>query len=216
MKRTSTSPGSTSSGTLAVAVAVALALHAQAHAEQSPRDVVTGTSEAVIVVLKQKDLPKAEKRRRIEDIVLKSVDFDTLSKLTMARNWAVLSAAQQEEFREEFREHLSATYGRRIDDYRNETVDVLGTREEARGDQTVKTRINRGGGTADVLVDYRLRQIGGQWKIIDVVIEGVSLVANFRSQFQELMAHGGAEHLLAVLREKTSEEEEKGAGEDRS
>jgi phospholipid transport system substrate-binding protein len=214
MKRTSTSPGSTSSGALAMAAALVLAVHA--HAEQRPRDVVTGTSEAVIVVLKQKELPKAEKRRRIEDIVLKSVDFDTLSKLTMARNWTMLSAAQQEEFRGEFREHLSATYGRRIDDYRNETVDVLGTREEARGDQTVKTRINRGGGTADVLVDYRLRQIGGQWKIIDVVIEGVSLVANFRSQFQELMAHGGAEHLLAVLREKTSEEEEKGAGEDRS
>jgi len=197
-------------------MAAALVLAVHAHAEQRPRDVVTGTSEAVIVVLKQKDLPKAEKRRRIEDIVLKSVDFDTLSKLTMARNWTMLSAAQQEEFRREFREHLSATYGRRIDDYRNETVDVLGTREEARGDQTVKTRINRGGGTADVLVDYRLRQVGGQWKIIDVVIEGVSLVANFRSQFQELMAHGGAEHLLAVLREKTGEEEKKGAGEDRS
>jgi len=197
-------------------MAAALVLAVHAHAQQRPRDVVTGTSEAVIVVLKQKDLPKAEKRRRIEDIVLKSVDFDTLSKLTMARNWTMLSAAQQEEFRREFREHLSATYGRRIDDYRNETVDVLGTREEARGDQTVKTRINRGGGTADVLVDYRLRQVGGQWKIIDVVIEGVSLVANFRSQFQELMAHGGAEHLLAVLREKTGEEEKKGAGEDRS
>jgi phospholipid transport system substrate-binding protein len=137
------------------------------------------------------------------------VDFDTLSKLTMARNWAKLTPAQQEEFRREFRRHLSATYGRRIDDYRNETVDVLGTREESRGDQTVKTKINRGGGTADVLVDYRLRQTGGQWKIIDVVIEGVSLVANFRSQFQELMAHGGADHLLAVLRDKTAEEERK-------
>jgi phospholipid transport system substrate-binding protein len=199
-----------------VAVAVVLLVGVRAHAEQSPRDVVTGTSEAVIAVLKERGLSSAEKRRRIEDVVLKSVDFDTLSKLTMARNWAKLSAAQQEEFRREFREHLSATYGRRIDDYRNETVDVLGTREESRGDQTVKTRINRGGGTADVLVDYRLRQTGGQWKIIDVVIEGVSLVANFRSQFQDLMAHGGAEHLLAVLRQKTTEEEKKGATADRS
>ena len=214
MKRTSTSPGSTSSRALAVAVALLLSVHA--HAQQSPRDVVTGTSEAVIAVLKERGLSSAEKRRRIEDVVLKSVDFDTLSKLTMARNWAKLSAAQQEEFRREFREHLSATYGRRVDDYRNETVDVLGTREESRGDQTVKTRINRGGGAADVLVDYRLRQTGGQWKIIDVVIEGVSLVANFRSQFQDLMAHGGAEHLLAVLRQKTTEKEKKGATEDRS
>lgn len=214
MKRTSTSPGSISSR--ALAVALVLVVGGRAHAEQSPREVVTGTSEAVIAVLKQQGLSSGEKRRRIEDVVLKSVDFDTLSRLTMARNWTKLSPPQQEEFREEFREHLSATYGRRIDDYRNETVDVLGTREESRGDQTVKTRINRGGGTADVLVDYRLRRSGGEWKIIDVVIEGVSLVANFRSQFQELMAHGGADHLLAVLRQKTSEEEKKGAAKNRS
>ncbi|HWP64578.1 MAG TPA: ABC transporter substrate-binding protein [Candidatus Limnocylindria bacterium] len=198
------------------ALALVLAASAVAGAAQSPRDVVTSTSEAVIAVLKQPGVSKAEKRSRIEDIVLKSMDFETLARLTMARNWTKLTPAQQEEFRQEFRRHLSATYGRRIDDYRNETVTVLGTREEARGDQTVKTRINRGGGTADVLVDYRLRQRDGEWKIIDVVIEGVSLVANFRSQFQELMAQGGAENLLAALRRKTAEEQRQDAAEGQS
>jgi phospholipid transport system substrate-binding protein len=198
-----------------VLVAVLLAA-APGRAAESPRDVVVGTSEAVIAVLKQKGLSTAEKRKQIEEIVLRSVDFDTLSKLTMARNWTKLTPAQQQEFREEFRRHLSATYGRRIDDYRNETVEVLGTREESRGDQTVKTKILRGGGTADVLVDYRLRQNAGQWKIIDVVIEGVSLVANFRSQFQDLMARGGAARLLAALREKTAVEEKKDAAEPKS
>ena len=205
MKRISISRVWTSS----VAAALLLANTLPALGAQSPSEVVTSTSESVIAVLKQPGLSKADKRTKIEDIVLKSVDFDTLSKLTMARNWTKLTPAQQEEFRQEFRRHLSATYGRRIDDYRNETVTVLATREESRGDQTVKTRINRGGGTADVLVDYRLRQTDGQWKIIDVVIEGVSLVANFRSQFQDMMAHGGAEHLLAALRQKTVEEEQK-------
>ena len=207
MKRTCISPSATTERVLAAAAL--LWVSGAALAALTPTQVVTGTSEAVIAVLKEPGLSKADKRHRIEDIVLKSVDFDTLSKLTMARNWAKLSPAQQDEFRQEFRRHLSATYGRRIDDYRNETVEVLGTREEARGDQTVKTKIRRGGGTADVLVDYRLRQTGGEWKIIDVVIEGVSLVANFRSQFQDLMAHGGAEHLLAVLRQKTATEEAK-------
>ena len=65
-------------------------------------------------------------------------------------------------------------------------------------------------------LDHRLRQTAGQWKIIDVVIEGVSLVANFRSQFQDLMARGGAEHLLAVLRQKTAAEEKKDATETKS
>ena len=208
MKTICTSPAWTTRRAAAAAVALVM-LASVASAAQTPSEVVTGTSEGVIQVLKQPGLDRAERRKRIEDVVLRSVDFDTLSKLTLARNWTKLTPAQQTEFQAEFRRHLSATYGRRIDDYRNETVTVLGSREEARGDQTVKTRINRGGGTADVLVDYRLRQRDGEWKIIDVVIEGVSLVANFRSQFQELMAHGGAPHLLSVLREKTSEEEQK-------
>jgi phospholipid transport system substrate-binding protein len=200
----------------ALGIAAVLLATGVAVAAESPRDVVTGTSEAVIAVLKDKSLTNGAKRHRIEDIVMNAVDFDTLSKLTLARNWTKLSPAQQDEFRQAFRKHLSATYGRRIDDYRNETVDILGTREESRGDQTVKTKINRGGGTADVLADYRLRQANGQWKIIDVVIEGVSLVANFRSQFQELMVHGGANHLLSVLRQKTVEEEKKDGGEQAS
>ena len=211
MRATCITPASTSRRTALLAAALLVCGALAVHAAQSPSEVVTSTSEAVIAVLKQQGLSKAEKRTKIEDIVLRSVDFDTLSKLTMARNWTKLTPAQQEQFLQEFRRHLSATYGRRIDDYRNETVTVLATREESRGDQTVKTRINRGGGTADVLVDYRLRQTDGQWKIIDVVIEGVSLVANFRSQFQELMAQGGAEKLLAALRQKTVEEEQKDA-----
>ena len=51
-------------------------------------------------------------------------------------------------------------------------------------------------------INYRLRQLGGEWRIIDIIVEGVSLVSNFRSQFQEIMSSGGAEKLLKLLREK--------------
>jgi phospholipid transport system substrate-binding protein len=176
-------------------------------AASDPAAVVTKLADDVIAVLKEKDLPEAEKRERVEAMVLASVDFDTLSRLVLARNWGRLSEAQQVEFKREFKRHLSATYGRRIDNYQNETVQILGTRDEPRGDRTVKSRINRGGGIEDVLVDYRLRQHDGDWKIIDFIIEGVSLVANFRSQFQELMSQGGPDHLLSALRKKTAEEE---------
>jgi phospholipid transport system substrate-binding protein len=176
-------------------------------AATEPAAVVTKLADDVIAVLKQDDLSTAAKRERLEGLVLASVDFDTLSRLVMARNWSRLSEPQQGEFRREFKRHLSATYGRRIDNYQNETVHILSTREEARGDRTVKSRISRGGGIEDVLVDYRLRQRDGEWKIIDFIIEGVSLVANFRSQFQELMSQGGPDHLLSALRKKTAEEE---------
>jgi phospholipid transport system substrate-binding protein len=188
-----------------LALALALVLPRSA-AAATPRETVTTMADAVIKVLKGDTRSTADKRAEVERIVYGAVDFDTLSRLVMARNWSRLSPAQQDEFRREFRRHLSTTYGRRVESYSNETVDVTGEREEARGDHTVKTVIRRGGGNADIQVDYRLRQVGGQWKIIDFVIEGVSLVANFRSQFQEIMSSGGATELLAALRKKNAEE----------
>ena len=83
---------------------------------------------------------------------------------------------------------------------------ITGSRDENGGDTTVKTKILRGG-PGDILVDYRMRQTAGTWKIIDVIIEGVSLVSNFRSQFQDVVASGGPERLLSLLRDKNAKGE---------
>jgi phospholipid transport system substrate-binding protein len=187
---------------LALGVIAALAPAPGARAE-SPRAVVETMTDRVIDILRRKELPSEERRRRVEDVVYAHVDFPTLSRLVLARNWARFSPAQQEEFVEEFRRHLAATYGRRVDDYRNEEVVVTGQRDEPRGDVTVLSRIPRAG--EEILVDYRLRrQADGSWRIIDFIIEGVSLVANFRSQFQGIVSARGPEGLLADLREKTA------------
>jgi phospholipid transport system substrate-binding protein len=177
-------------------------------AEQSPRDVVQSTSDQVLAVLAEKDLSKQERRDKVRAIVLRSVDFETLSRLVLARNWTKFSPAQQQEFMQEFQDHLAATYGRRLDDYRNEKVAIVGDRQEANGDWTVRTKILRGGGSNDINVDYRLRQSNGEWKVIDFIVEEVSMVANFRSQFQDIVASGGPEKLLKLLKEKTAAGEE--------
>jgi phospholipid transport system substrate-binding protein len=193
----------------ATACAVMLAVATgRASAGPSPREVVQSTTDQVLAVLAQKDLPKETRHERVKAIVLKSTDFDTLSRLVLARNWSRFTPAQQQEFEREFESHLSATYGRRLDSYRNEKVAIVGDRRETNGDWTVQTRVLRGGGSNDVVVDYRLRQTGGEWKVIDVIIEQVSLVANFRSQFQEIVGSGGPEKLLRVMREKTAKGEE--------
>ncbi len=155
---------------LAAACALLLAGWAtQAVAQRSPRQVVQSTTDQVLAVLAQKNLSKEARRERVKAIVLQSTDFDTLSRLVLARNWSRFTPAQQQEFEREFESHLSATYGRRLDSYRNEKVAIVGDRKEANGDWTVQTRILRGGGTNDVVVDYRLRQTGGAWKVIDMI-----------------------------------------------
>ncbi len=189
------------------AVALASCLAGVARAGESPRAIVEKMTQAAIDVLGEKGLSSEEKRHRIEDLAYANIDFDIMSHLVLARNWGRLSAAQQAEFVRLFKEHLALTYGRSIESYNNEKVEVVGERDEGRGDWTVKTKILRGGGNADVLVDYRLRQENDAWRIIDVVIERVSLVANFRSQFQEIMGSGGPAKLLDVLREKNAKGE---------
>jgi len=175
----------------------------------TPRETIDQTATQVIEILKDKSLDTAVRRRRVEDVSNQHFDFDVISRLALARNWATLSPEQQTRFIEEFRQHLSVTYGRNLDSYSNEKVVILGDREEQRGDWSVKTKIARGGGNDDILVDYRLRKVanGDEWKIIDVTIESVSLVANFRSQFQEIMASGGADRLLTLLAEKNAKGE---------
>ena len=204
----STSSKTRSKLLLAVALGASLVV-GPAHpvpAADGPSAVVERTTSGVIAILTDAKLSTDEKRKRVEDVVLASVDFETLSKLVIARNWSKFSDAQRTEFMTLFKNHLSMTYGRNVESYKNEKVTITGSREESGGDTTVKTKILRGG-PGDILVDYRMRQTAGTWKIIDVIIEGVSLVSNFRSQFQDVVAGGGPERLLTLLREKNAKGE---------
>jgi len=167
----------------------------------APRAIVDKLSSAVLGVLGNNSLSSDDKRQRLEQLVYANVDFDTLSRLVLARNWSTFSPAQQDEFTREFKRHLSLTYGKNVESYKNEKIAITGDHEEARGDWTVQTRVLRGG-PADISVNYRLRQTPSGWRIIDFVIENVSLVANYRAQFQDILGGGKPEKLLVLLRDK--------------
>jgi phospholipid transport system substrate-binding protein len=171
------------------------------HAVESPDAVVQETADAVVGVLADKSLSPEQRRAKVQQIVYDHFDFDTLARLTLARHWRQLSPEKQKEFVDEFKKHLSATYGRRFDSYTNERVVVTGDRKEKDGDWTVTSKIVSPGAD-DIQVDYRLRKGDGSWKVIDVIVEGVSLVINFRSQFDEIITNQGPQRLIELLREK--------------
>ena len=203
MRPTTPSTSRTSSRSVS-AVATLVVAASLALAAAGPRDVVRSLADEVLVVLKNKSLSSAQKREQIEAIADRGVDFATLSRLVLARNVSRFSPDEQVQFQKEFRRHLSVTYGDSVDSYKNQEVEITGDREEARGDVTVRTKITRGGGADDILVDYRLRQVNGEWKIIDFVVEGVSLVANFRSQFQDLLANQTPAQLISLIHDKNA------------
>jgi phospholipid transport system substrate-binding protein len=173
-------------------------------ADDAPKRLIESTTSGVLDVLRNTALTRDQKQRQIEDIVFEKVDFPTVSRLVLARNWRRLSSEQQAQFMDEFKKHLSVTYGDNVDKYRDESVVITGDRKELRGDWTVLTKVVGGSGASDFLVNYRLRQKDGRWWIIDIIIEGVSMISNFRSQFQEIMANGGPERLLRLLKEKNA------------
>lgn len=175
----------------------------EAAAQATPRAVVQLTIDAVLVVLNEKGLSTEQKRSRIETIAYERFDFPTLSKLVLARNWQRFSKPQQTAFMDEFKLYLAANYSNRIERYDQQKVEIIGERKEPRGDVTIQSVV-RGGEFEGALIDYRMRERDGQWLVIDVIVEGISLVSNFRDQFKEVLARGGPDELLAQLRQKNA------------
>ncbi len=189
---------------LALVPCLALALGTADAEKQSPEDVIRTTAAKVIEVLADKGRTTEQKKTTLDGYLDTCCDFETISKLVMAKNWRALSADQQKEFVTLFRQYLVATYGDNIENYKGETVNVLSGRKEARDDYTVMTKVERGSAAADLLVDYRLRLApDGDWKIIDVIAEGISMVSNLRSQFQEVISQSGTDAIMKRLRDKT-------------
>ncbi len=144
-----------------------------------------------------------QKQKQITAIADDTFAFDIIAKLSLARSWRKFSPAEQEEFVVLFREFLANRYGGQFDEYDGDTVTVLGGRAEPRGDQTVRTELLRPAGDK-VAIDYRMRERKGKWEVIDVTIEGVSLVSSFRSQFRDILKTGTPQDLLTQLREKNA------------
>jgi phospholipid transport system substrate-binding protein len=198
---------------------VALLLAAGARAEEidpeaaqaEARATVKSTLDAVVAVLQDKSLSVAEQEAQVEKIAYTRFDFQTIARLVLARNWKRLSAEQRSDFVDEFERHLSLTYGKTLQSYQDETILVDRSRFEKNKDVTVRTRI-LGAGAEPILVDYRMRQHKKkqEWNVIDVIIEGVSLISNFRTQTKEIISDVGPDGLIERLRKKNEERAAKG------
>jgi phospholipid transport system substrate-binding protein len=185
----------------AALVIAAVAPAATAASAPAPREVVQAVIDEGLRILQRDDLSVGVKREQLQAMVEQYFDFETLSKLVLAQNWRKLSKEQRRAFTDVFKTHLALTYSKNIAEYDDESAVIVGEQEEARGDRTVKSKILRTS-AEDVFVNYRLRQRDGAWMMIDVVVEGVSLVSNWRAQFREVLGNKSPERLIELLEEK--------------
>ncbi len=172
-----------------------------------PSDQLRGAVDRVLKTLDDPSLrgegKLMDRRAAVRKIANEIFDFSEIAKRSLARHWQPLSDAQRTEFVGLFADLLERSYISKIETYGGEKIQYTGERVD--GDlSTVSTRIITKNGT-EVPVDYRMIKRGDHWLVYDVSIEGVSLVSNYRTQFNKIIQTSSYNELVSKLRNKQDE-----------
>ncbi len=161
---------------------------------------VRETMDAVIAVLKDNALSADEKDTRLRALVDERFDFRAMAQRTLGKEWKPASTEEQTRFIELFREQLARTYLSAITTYTDERVDV--TKETIKDNRYAQVDTSIIAKDKSIPVNYRLYLRGEDWFVYDVVIEGASLVRNYRTSYQGIVKKQGMGTLLAQMEEK--------------
>ena len=179
-----------------------------ASAQESPDALVRKNSNEILAAIKaDKDLA-AGNQKKIEKLadekILPFFNFARMTQLAVGRNWRDASEAQKKSLTDEFRTLLVRTYSTSLTQFRNQTIDVKTTKMAAADTEVVvKTQVNQPGGQP-IPIDYSMEKSGDSWKVYDVLIDGVSLVTNYRSSFNTEIQKSGIDGLIKSLNERNA------------
>ena len=170
----------------------------------SALDMVKTNANSVLDVLRDPklkgDAGKKVKEQKIEAAAEKLFDYVELSKRTLGLNWNKLSMDQRKEFVELFKTLLRNTYIDRITAYTNEKVEFAKEVQLTETTTEVQSLVTKG--NTKVPINYRVIKKGGDWMVYDVVIEGVSLISNYRTQFREILGNNPPQVSIDTLRKR--------------
>ena len=171
---------------------------------ESPTEAVRVTVSRVLSILEDpvlKDPAKLKPRRRmLEEVIATHFDYAEMSKRTLAVYWPPLTEAQRTEFVELFKRFLSDRYAEKIEGYSGQQVEYLSERIEG---TYAEVRTELRSDKITIPMDYRLFLKEGRWHAYDIIVDGVSLVKNYRSQFQKIIRESSYGELVKKLRERT-------------
>jgi len=175
------------------------------HAFATPTTEVKKTVDEVVRIVANKDLKRHEQQRRqeLKKAISAIFDYGEMAKRSLARHWNQRTPAEKKQFTDLFATLLENSYADKIESYNNEKIEYLketqdGTYAEVRSKVITPSH-------DEYSLDYRLLNENGKWMVYNVVIEGVSLVANYRSQFNRIINANGYPELLKKLQTKSKE-----------
>lgn len=190
----------------ALLIGTALTSYAMASAEMTADELVRKTADDVLATIKKDKEIQAGSQQKIfalaEEKILPNFDFDRVCRMVLGKNWKTATPEQQANFQKEFRSLLLRTYATALTKYKDQVIEFKPMRAEAGAKNvSVKTQILQSGGQP-ITVDYSLVKVENGWKVYDIVIEGVSLVTNYRSQFSNEIRTNGLDSLNKKLADK--------------
>jgi phospholipid transport system substrate-binding protein len=169
-----------------------------------PTNQIKETVDEVINILNNKDLKKPENRKirsdKIREVVNKRFDFAEMAKRSLGIYWRQRTPEEQKEFVSLFSDLLEDTYIRKIERYEHEKVTYVGETVDG-AYATVKTVIITAK-EVEIPVNYKIFKSANKWEVYDVIVEGVSLVNNYRTQFYQIMGSGSYADLVKKLKAK--------------
>jgi len=184
----------------------------QVFAQSQITAVLKGTIDQVLEIVSDKDLKKNPtlRREKLRNVIGLRFNYKQMVMRSLAKNYKNRSENERKEFTMLFKKLLENSYASKIENYRNETIDYVG--EQIKGKYAmVKTQVVRKDGVIDV--DYKMLKENGQWLVYDFVIEGVSLIRNYRSQFSKIISTESYPVLVSKLRKKVEDLETKSVAE---
>jgi phospholipid transport system substrate-binding protein len=189
---------------IVVAAVVLTGVAAQSASAGQATEAMRGTIDEVLRVLADKDLKQPakanERRQLLEKVVGERFDYEEMSRRSLGASWGNLSDKEKQEFVALFQTLLVNTYADKIESYTGDGVQVLNERNEKEYAE-VRTKVLTG--KTEIPLDYRLLNKGSGWRVYDVVVDGVSLVNNYRGQFSKILRNGSYADLVDQLRKKS-------------
>jgi phospholipid transport system substrate-binding protein len=187
---------------LPVVFAVSLVAVAET-ASLSPMDQIKKDVGAIVALLQDKSLEHDARWAKISEILYARIDSRAMSQSVLAANWRTATDEEKEKFVEYFSQYLEQIYRQKIEAYSNQRVDYLHETIAGEDRAVVDTVIVTD--QTQIPVTYKMRKTGDEWFITDVVIEGLSLVNNYRATFADKIKQDGMDGLLADIKSQIEE-----------
>ena len=187
-------------------LALVAAFALSAYAQEAPDAMVKRVSQDVLQTIKSDPKIQSGDQARIREVMESKLapnfDFERMTALAMGRNWRDATPEQQKRLTVEFKTLLVRTYSGALTQYRDQTIDYKPLRADPNASEVlVRTEVIRQG-QPPVQIDYGMEKKDGAWKAYDVVVGGVSLVTNYRDEFNEQVRAGGIDGLIKTLAAK--------------